>query len=246
MFWSSAEWTYDDALSGRRAQAARNDELILDAARAVFVADPGAPIAAVAERAGVGISALYRRHGTKEDLLRQLCADRLVLYIAAAKDALTDDCRHPLLTISLAGTFTATDELRAAATRAGELAAAIVEGPTQPVCCAPTWWPPTSPCCSNSSRPCTAPTTPAPTSCGCATSTCCSTPCGYPPGPGRCPGRPRAPVGSPNAGAGADWLPQSENTADTTTPLRAGPERFVLLQWNGTVCSARRSCQETR
>src|SRR5688500_4545201 len=33
-------------MNGRRAQAARNDTLILDAARAVFVADPDAPIAA--------------------------------------------------------------------------------------------------------------------------------------------------------------------------------------------------------
>ncbi len=40
-------------MSGRRAQAARNDELIMNAAREVFVADPTAPIAAVAERAGV-------------------------------------------------------------------------------------------------------------------------------------------------------------------------------------------------
>jgi AcrR family transcriptional regulator len=42
----------------RAAQAARNDQAILDAAREVFVADPTAPIAAVADRAGVGISAL--------------------------------------------------------------------------------------------------------------------------------------------------------------------------------------------
>jgi hypothetical protein len=42
-------------LSGRRAQAARNDQRILEAARAAFVADADAPIAAVAERAGVGI-----------------------------------------------------------------------------------------------------------------------------------------------------------------------------------------------
>ena len=47
-------------LSGRRAQAARNDVRILEAARTVFVADPDAPISAVAKRAGVGISALYR------------------------------------------------------------------------------------------------------------------------------------------------------------------------------------------
>ena len=44
-------------LSGRRAQAARNDEVILAAARTVFVADPGAPVSAVAEEAGVGMSA---------------------------------------------------------------------------------------------------------------------------------------------------------------------------------------------
>ena len=35
-------------MSGRRAQAARNDTLILAAARDVFLADPTAPIAAVA------------------------------------------------------------------------------------------------------------------------------------------------------------------------------------------------------
>ena len=72
-------------MSGRRAEAARNDRRILDAARAVFVADPGAPIAAVAEHAGVGISALYRRYASKEELLRRLCGDGLKVYLAAAK-----------------------------------------------------------------------------------------------------------------------------------------------------------------
>ena len=71
------------SLSGRRAEAARNDGLILEAAREVFVADPKAPISAVSERAGVGIGALYRRYGSKEDLLRRLCADGLGMYIAA-------------------------------------------------------------------------------------------------------------------------------------------------------------------
>ena len=78
-------------MSGRRAEAARNDERILDAARAVFVADPAAPIAAVAEQAGVGISALYRRYASKEELLRRLCADGLVAYLAAAEEALADE-----------------------------------------------------------------------------------------------------------------------------------------------------------
>src|SRR5579859_7198979 len=78
-------------LSGRRAQAARNDELILEAAREVFVANPQAPIAAVAERAGVGISALYRRYASKEDLLRRLCADGLARYIAGVEQALSEN-----------------------------------------------------------------------------------------------------------------------------------------------------------
>jgi AcrR family transcriptional regulator len=124
-------------LSGRKAQAARNDTAILQAAREVFVADPGAPISAVAERAGVGISALYRRYPSKEDLLRKLCGDGLAAYIGVAEAALADD-RDPWrafvefmrgivdadthsLTINLAGTFTPTEELNDAARYADEL-----------------------------------------------------------------------------------------------------------------------------
>src|SRR5918996_6560631 len=78
-------------LSGRRAQAARNDQRILDAARAVFVADPEAPVAAVAERAGVGISALYWRYVNKEEMLQTLCLDGLHRYNAEVETALRDD-----------------------------------------------------------------------------------------------------------------------------------------------------------
>ena len=78
-------------MNGRKAQAARNDTAILEAARAVYAADPGAPIATVAARAGVGISALYRRYPSKEELLRKLCGDGLKEYITAAEDALADD-----------------------------------------------------------------------------------------------------------------------------------------------------------
>src|SRR4051794_13307480 len=76
------------ALPGRQRQAARNDETILTAAKEVFLADPKAPIAAVAQRAGVGISALYRRYPGKEDLLRTLCHDGLRRFIAEAEAAL--------------------------------------------------------------------------------------------------------------------------------------------------------------
>ncbi len=121
-------------LSGRRREAARNDVGILDAARAVFLADPSAPISAVAARARVGISALYRRYPSKEDLLRELARDGLVRYAADLEAALADD-RDPWLVYAdclsrildggsqalaqrLAGTFTPTPELSALAQRA--------------------------------------------------------------------------------------------------------------------------------
>jgi AcrR family transcriptional regulator len=125
------------ALSGRRGQAARNDERILAAAREVFIADADAPISAVASRAGVGISALYRRYPSKEDLLRQLCRDGLRLYVEEAEEAIADigdpweafanflrrivDADVHSLTVRLAGTFRPTEEMFADSRRSGEL-----------------------------------------------------------------------------------------------------------------------------
>jgi AcrR family transcriptional regulator len=130
-------------LSGRRAQAARNDQRILEAARAVFVADPDAPISAVADRAGVGISALYRRYRSKEELLRRLSGDGLRRYIAEAEAALADDgdpwtafagfmrrivdADTHSLTLRLAGTFTPTEELYRDAATAHELNVRLLE-----------------------------------------------------------------------------------------------------------------------
>jgi AcrR family transcriptional regulator len=114
-------------LSGRRAEAARNDERILASARAVFLADPGAPIAAVAKHAGVGIGALYRRHASKDELLQRLAADGMSRYLTEVRAALDDqgdpwiaftrflrrciDIGAGALTQRLAGSFTATEEL---------------------------------------------------------------------------------------------------------------------------------------
>ena len=122
---------------GRQAQAARNDALILDAARAVFVADPTAPISAVAARAGVGIAALYRRYRSKEDLLSTLCAEGLKRYIRETELALADDGEPSSVFVSwlgrivdadtnslvqrLAGTFRPTDEMWRDATTADKL-----------------------------------------------------------------------------------------------------------------------------
>jgi len=93
----------------------------------VFIADPTAPIAAVADRAGVGIAALYRRYRSKEELLQRLASDGLQGYIAEAEAALADDgdpwdafarflhrsldAGAGSLTVRLAGSFTATEEL---------------------------------------------------------------------------------------------------------------------------------------
>jgi AcrR family transcriptional regulator len=130
-------------LSGRRAQAVRNDERILEAARAVFLADPDAPISAVAKQAGVGISAIYSRYSSKEELLRTLCHLGLSRFVAETEAALADD-RDPWtvvadymgrivdadtssLTLALAGTFTPTEEMFALAERANELMEALFD-----------------------------------------------------------------------------------------------------------------------
>jgi AcrR family transcriptional regulator len=74
---------------GRQAEATRNDRLVLDAAREVFATrGAGAPIAAVAERAGVGMGSLYRRYGSKTALLQRLCLLAMEQAIAAAEAAL--------------------------------------------------------------------------------------------------------------------------------------------------------------
>jgi AcrR family transcriptional regulator len=124
-------------MSGRRAQAARNDERILESAKAVFLTDPAAPITAVAKHAGVGISALYTRYGSKEELLRKLCHDGLARFVAETETALADerddwtafsdymrrlvDADTSSMTLALAGTFTPTPEMFALAERANEL-----------------------------------------------------------------------------------------------------------------------------
>jgi AcrR family transcriptional regulator len=124
-------------LSGRKAQAARNDAAILDAARDVFVANPDAPISEVAARAGVGISALYRRYESKETLLAVLVADGLATFNRITADAIADE-REPWaafcdymtriveadnhsLTVNLAGRFTPTSVHAELSARAAEL-----------------------------------------------------------------------------------------------------------------------------
>ena len=130
-------------LRGRQAQAAQNDELILQAAREVFLADPTAPISAVAEQAGVGIGAHYHRYAGKEDLLRTLCRNGQEIYLTEIKRALASDDEPWVaftgflrrivaanthgLTVRLAGTFVPTAEQLALAEEMQALAIELFE-----------------------------------------------------------------------------------------------------------------------
>lgn len=128
---------------GRQAEAEINDRKVLDAARQVFAAQgAGAPVAEVARRAGVGIGTLYRRYGSKEELLQRLCLLSMRQMIAAAQTALdrdTDvwtalaDCVHMCVAFrsgalaGLAGMVPVTDEMIATSLTAQDLLRTLVE-----------------------------------------------------------------------------------------------------------------------
>src|SRR3954452_22402880 len=78
-------------MSGRQAEASRNDERVLAAARAVLTADPDASMADIARRAGVGIGTLYRRYPSKQALVLHLCQDGMERLEAVARTALERD-----------------------------------------------------------------------------------------------------------------------------------------------------------
>lgn len=130
-------------LSGRRAEAARNDARILEAAREVFLSDPGAPIAAVAERAGVGVASLYRRYPSKEELLQRLFLESNRRTLADTEAALADDgdpwevfsrymhrrldAGEGALSLNIAITFTITEEHRGVVETSRELMQQLVD-----------------------------------------------------------------------------------------------------------------------
>jgi len=113
-----------------RADAARNVERILRAARDVYgELGPDAPVEAVARRAGVGERTLYRRFPTKADLVRaaldQSIAEDLTPAIEDARHA-DDPLRGLARLIEAAIALGAREQnLLAAAHRAGSLTADI-------------------------------------------------------------------------------------------------------------------------
>jgi AcrR family transcriptional regulator len=76
---------------GRQAEAARNDLRVLQAAREAFATDGATTtVATIAKRAGVGVGSLYRRYGSKDDLLRHTCLLSMQQSIEAVQTALED------------------------------------------------------------------------------------------------------------------------------------------------------------
>lgn len=70
-----------------RADAARNREKLLAAAREAFTADgAGASLEDIARRAGVGIGTLYRNFPTRQALLEAVYVDEVAAICAAADD----------------------------------------------------------------------------------------------------------------------------------------------------------------
>ncbi|NYV73509.1 TetR/AcrR family transcriptional regulator [Streptomyces sp. UH6] len=74
-----------------RADAERNRDRILAAARRLFAAEGlGVSMASVAREAGVGKATLSRRFATRDELISAVFADRMDAYAAATREALTD------------------------------------------------------------------------------------------------------------------------------------------------------------
>ncbi|MFD7708489.1 TetR/AcrR family transcriptional regulator [Streptomyces sp. NPDC059785] len=84
-----AESSRITARDGVRADARRNRERVLVAARAVF-AERGidAPMATVARRAGVGVATLYRHYPTRDALVRGAFAQQMETCARALTEAL--------------------------------------------------------------------------------------------------------------------------------------------------------------
>jgi len=128
--------------TSRQAQTERNDRALLQAAREVIAAEGAhASVAAIAERAGVGIGSLYRRYQTKEELFQRLCEITLDDYCRAAQEGLANDdpwdglVHYVTTSIGLglgslapiAGTVTVTQEMADKNERADDAVNALVD-----------------------------------------------------------------------------------------------------------------------
>lgn len=107
----------------RRAHAAENDKRVLAAARDVFARlGYDAPVAAIAQAAGVGMGSLYRRYGGKDELLADACLKSMqeMTEIASSARDLDDLVRQAVTARvgafgGVAGQVAVTDEMISAA-----------------------------------------------------------------------------------------------------------------------------------
>lgn len=85
--------------SGLRADARRNRDQLLDAARQLFATrGPDVPMEEIARRAGVGVGTLYRRFADRDTLIRAVALDtyQRLAADAAAAEAEEPDAWHAL------------------------------------------------------------------------------------------------------------------------------------------------------
>lgn len=130
-----------------RADAQRNREQILAAARDVFVErGPGAALEEIARRAGIGIATLYRRFPDREALMRAVVLDALVRTADEVRLALTEESDafealvrylHGVLDIGTAAVipilmtefpFEGDEEIERASTTTAQLVQRVVDG----------------------------------------------------------------------------------------------------------------------
>jgi AcrR family transcriptional regulator len=118
----------------RRAHAAENDRRVLAAARDVFARlGYDAPVAAIAQAAGVGMGSLYRRYGGKDELLADACLKSMqeLIEIASAASGIDDLIRQAVAARvgafgGVAGQVVVSDEMIRAAVTSQDRAAAVL------------------------------------------------------------------------------------------------------------------------
>lgn len=99
--WSSCGWEYrrvtadpevQDGRGPLRADARRNRDQIIAAAKVVFAAEgPDVPMEEIARRAAVGIGTLYRRFPDREALIRAVARDNFGQMLTQARDAVAEE-----------------------------------------------------------------------------------------------------------------------------------------------------------
>ncbi|HEX3511158.1 MAG TPA: helix-turn-helix domain-containing protein [Solirubrobacteraceae bacterium] len=101
-----------------RADARRNRELILAAARELLASDqPDVQIDAIAARAGVGVGTVYRHFPDKEALMGELVRERFNGFNARLQEAIDDGGGDPFETLAAALRANAAETASDAATR---------------------------------------------------------------------------------------------------------------------------------